>query len=302
MGRAGARAWRAGRSARGAVTRSVTLLAPAKINLALAVIGKRDDGYHDLRSVFATIDLADRVRVAPSQRLEVRIAPDVGAPRGEDLASRAVRAMAAATAHDAAAFVQIRKRVPVAAGLGGGSSDAGAVIRALATIWRRTEVDLLAVAASVGSDVPFFVRGARVALVSGRGERVEPLPDPRPMHVVIVRSRARLSTADVFAALRSEDPAAIASVEAVRDAFARRSVTAQLLREHAKNDLLAAAERLCPEIADARSRAAQRGIQLALSGSGPTLFAVAEDRRDSLRIARILRRIGLAAHAHTMAG
>jgi len=284
------------------VTRSVTLLAPAKINLALAVIGKRDDGYHDLRSVFATIDLADRVRVAPSRRLEVRIAPDVGAPRGEDLASRAVRAMAAATAHDAAAFVQIRKRVPVAAGLGGGSSDAGAVIRALATIWRRTEVDLLAVAASVGSDVPFFVRGARVALVSGRGERVEPLPDPRPMHVVIVRSRARLSTADVFAALRSEDPAAIASVEAVRDAFARRSVTAQLLREHAKNDLLAAAERLCPEIADARSRAAQRGIQLALSGSGPTLFAVAEDRRDSLRIARILRRIGLAAHAHTMAG
>ena len=67
-------------------------------------------------------------------------------------------------------------------------------------------------------------------------------------------------------------------------------------------DLLAPAERLCPEIGDARSRAAQRGIQLALSGSGPTLFTVADDRRDALRIARILRRIGLAAHAHTMAG
>jgi len=283
------------------VTQAVTLLAPAKINLALAVTGKRQDGYHDLRSVFATIDLADRVRVAPSQRLEVRIAPDVGAPRGDDLASRAVRAMAAATGHDAAAFVQIRKRVPVAAGLGGGSSDAGAVIRALATIWR-TEVDLVAVAATVGSDVPFFVRGARVALVSGRGERVEPLPDPDPIYVVIVRSRARLSTADVFAALRSEDRGAAGSVDVVKDAFAGRSVTAQLLREHAKNDLLAAAERLCPEIADARLRAAQRGIQLAMSGSGPTLFAVAEDRPDGLRIARILRRIGLAAHAHTMAG
>ena len=284
------------------MTRAVTLLAPAKINLALAVTGKRDDGYHDLRSVFATIDLADRVRVAPSPRLEVRIAPDVGAPRGDDLASRAVRAMAVATGHDAAAFVQIRKRVPVAAGLGGGSSDAGAVIRALATIWRRDDVDLLAVAASVGSDVPFFVGGARVALVSGRGERVDPLPDPQPMHVVIVRSRARLSTADVFAALRSEDRGAIVSVDVVRDAFARRTVTAQLLRDHAKNDLLAAAERLCPEVADARSRAAHRGIQLALSGSGPTLFTLADDRRDALRIARILRRIGLAAHAHTMAG
>ena len=284
------------------MTHAVTLLAPAKINLALAVTGKRDDGYHDLRSVFATIDLADRVRVAPSQKLEVRIAPGVGAPRGEDLASRAVRAMAAATGHDAAAFVQIRKRVPVAAGLGGGSSDAGAVIRALATIWRLDDVDLVAVAATVGSDVPFFVRDARVALVSGRGERVDPLPDPQPMHAVIVRSRARLSTADVFAALRSEDRGAIVSVDVVRDAFARRRVTAQLLREHAKNDLLAAAERLCPEIADARAHAAQRGIQLALSGSGPTLFTVADDRRDALRIARILRRIGLAAHAHTMAG
>ena len=284
------------------MTRAVTLLAPAKINIALAVTGKRQDGYHDLRSVIATIDLADRVRVAPSPRLMVRIAPDVGAPRGDDLASRAVRALAAATGHEAAAFVQIRKRVPVAAGLGGGSSDAGAVIRALATIWRRTEVDLMAVAATVGSDVPFFVRGARVALVSGRGERVDPLPDPHPMHVVIVRLRARLSTADVFAALRSEDRGAAGSVDAVRDAFAQRSVTPQLLREHARNDLLAAAERLCPEIADARGRAAQRGIQLALSGSGPTLYTLAEDRRDALRVARILRRIGLAAHAHTMAG
>ena len=79
------------------MTRAVRLLAPAKVNLALAVVGKREDGYHELRSVFATIDLADRVRVAAHRTLEVRISPDVGAPRGEDLASRAVRAMAAAT-------------------------------------------------------------------------------------------------------------------------------------------------------------------------------------------------------------
>jgi len=284
------------------VTRAVTLLAPAKINLALAVTGKRADGYHELRSVFATIDLADRVRVAPDRRLEVRIAPDVGAPRGDDLASRAVRAMAAATGHDATAFVHIRKRVPVAAGLGGGSSDAGAVIRALATIWRRDDVDLVAVATRVGSDVPFFVSGARVALVSGRGERVDQLPDPTGMHVVIVRSRARLSTADVFAELRSDDRGAVASVDVLRDAFARRSVTPQLLRDNARNDLLAPAVRLCPEIAQARSHAAQRGIPLSLSGSGPTLFTVADDRRDALRIARTLRRMGLTAHAHTMAG
>jgi 4-diphosphocytidyl-2-C-methyl-D-erythritol kinase len=284
------------------VTRSVTLPAPAKINLALAVTGKRDDGYHELRSVFATIDLADRVRVARHGRLEVRIAPDVGAPPGEDLASRAVRAMATATGREPAAFVHIRKRVPVAAGLGGGSSDAGAVLRGLAWIWKRSDIDLVALAATIGSDVPFFVTGARVAFVSGRGEGVAPLPDPAEMHVVIVRSQARLSTADVFAELRSADHGATAAVDVMRDAFARGNVTPQLLRDNARNDLLGPAERLCPAIADARSRAAGRGITLSLSGSGPTLFAVADDRRDALRTVRILRRLGLLAHAHTMAG
>jgi 4-diphosphocytidyl-2-C-methyl-D-erythritol kinase len=284
------------------VTRGVALLAPAKINLALAVVGKRDDGYHELRSVFATIDLADRVRVATHRRLEVRIAPDVGAPRGDDLASRAVRAMAAATAHEAAAFVHIRKRVPVAAGLGGGSSDAGAVLRALATMWQRGDIDLVALAATVGSDVPFFASGARVAFVGGRGERVEPVPDPPAMHVVIVRIRARLVTEHVFGAVRGEDRGAAAAVDALRDAFARGRVTPELLRENARNDLLEPAQRLCPAVADARARAAQRGIALALTGSGPTLFAVADDRRDALKTARTLRRIGLVAHAHTVAG
>jgi 4-diphosphocytidyl-2-C-methyl-D-erythritol kinase len=284
------------------VTRAVTLLAPAKINLALAVAGERDDGYHELRSVFATIDLADRVRVAPHRRLEVRIAPAVGAPLGEDLASRAVRAMATATGHEPTAFVHIRKRVPVAAGLGGGSSDAGAVLRALASIWKRGDVDLVSLAATIGSDVPFFVTGARVAFVGGRGERVDPLPDPAATHVVVVRSHARLATKDVFAELKTADRGAAAAVDTLHDAFARRTVTPQLLRDNARNDLLGPAERLCPAIADARSRAAEHSIALALSGSGPTLFAVADDRRDALRMARILRRLGLLAHAHTMAG
>jgi 4-diphosphocytidyl-2-C-methyl-D-erythritol kinase len=283
------------------VTRAVTLLAPAKVNLALAVVGKRDDGYHELRSVFATLDLADRVRVAANRTLEVRIAPDVGAPPGEDLASRAVRAMATAAHREPSAFVRIRKRVPVAAGLGGGSSDAGAVLRALATIWQPTDVDLVALGATVGSDVPFFASGARVAFVAGRGERIEPLPDPDAIHLVIVRMPERLATKDVFADLRNEDRGAAAAVERLREAFLRRQITPQVLRENARNDLLGPAQRLCPAIADARSRAAEKGIALSLTGSGPTLFAIADDHRDALRVARTLRRIGLAAHAHTMA-
>jgi 4-diphosphocytidyl-2-C-methyl-D-erythritol kinase len=284
------------------VTRAITLLAPAKINLALAVDGKRPDGYHELRSVFVTIDLADRVRVAECRRLDVRISPPIDAPAGDDLASRAAVALAETLSRDAAAFVRIRKRIPVAAGLGGGSSDAAAVLRALATLWRRDDVDLVSLGARVGSDVPFFASGVRAALVRGRGERVDALPDPPVLDVVVVRANARLETGRVFAELRNGDRGAANAVDAVCEAFARRAVTAELVRANARNDLLAPAERLCPEIAATRSRAGERGIALSLTGSGPTLFAIADDRRDALRMTRILRRMGLRAHAHTTAG
>src|SRR3989442_3045339 len=101
-------------------------MAPAKVNLTLEVLGPRADGYHELASVFATVDLRDRVRVAPWRALDVRIAPAVGAVAGDDLASRAVRALAEASARPALAHVRVRKRIPVAAGLRGGAPDPGA--------------------------------------------------------------------------------------------------------------------------------------------------------------------------------
>src|SRR5438132_9567908 len=151
-------------------------MTPAKVNLTLEVLGPRGDGYHELASVFATVDLRDRVRVAPSRVLDVRIAPAVGAAPGDDLASRAVLALAEALGRPALAHVRVRKRIPVASGLGGGSSDAGAVLRGLARAWRLDGVDLTPVAAQIGSDVPFFLSGAAYAFVRGRGELVEPLP------------------------------------------------------------------------------------------------------------------------------
>ncbi len=278
------------------MSRAMSVRACAKVNLALAVAGRRADGYHDLRGVFARIELADDVRVARHTRLEVRNTVDVGP--GEDLAERAVRALAAAAGREAHAFVRIRKRIPMAAGLGGGSSDAAAVLRALAELWG-TDVDLAAVGASVGSDVPFFLRDVALALVAGRGEVVDPLPAPRdPLHLVIVRPTLRLATAAVFAELREDDRGALAHVGALADAFARGAVTPDLVRVHAENDLLAAAERLCPAIASWRSAAAARGIALALTGSGPTLFAVADDRADALRMCRMLGRAGLRARPY----
>ncbi len=267
-------------------------MTPAKVNLTLEVLGPRPDGYHELASVFATVDLRDRVRVAPWRALDVRVAPAVGAVAGDDLASRAVRALADVSGRPALAHVRVRKRIPVAAGLGGGSSDAGAVLRGLARVWRLDGVDLTPVAALVGSDVPFFVSGAAYALVRGRGELVEALPAPEPFWIALVRTPERVSTAEIFAAHRAKPSTPERSVmlaKALRD----RKVTAAVVRECLHNDLLAAAERVVPAIAAARKTATALGIDLAMSGSGPSLFALGDDRADAIRIARRLRRARL---------
>jgi 4-diphosphocytidyl-2-C-methyl-D-erythritol kinase len=269
-------------------------MTPAKVNLTLEVLGSRADGYHELASVFATADLRDRVRVAPWRALDVRIAPAVGAPPGDDLASRAVRALADASGHPPLAHVRVRKRIPVAAGLGGGSSDAGAVLRGLTRAWRLDGVSLTAVAATVGSDVPFFVSGASYALVRGRGERVEALPEQEPLWIALVQIAQRVSTAQIFAAHRagpSDGERTARLAKALRD----RKVTIALVRACLHNDLLAAAERIAPAIAEARKSASALGIDLAMSGSGPSLFALGDDRADAIRIARRLRRKGLRA-------
>ena len=274
------------------MSRAVVLMAPAKVNLTLEVLGRRADGYHELASVFATIDLRDRVRVAPWRALDVRIAPAVGAPAGDDLASRAVRALADASARPALAHVRVRKRIPVASGLGGGSSDAGAVLRGLARAWRLDGIDLVPIAARVGSDVPFFVSDATYALVRGRGELVEALPAPEPFWIALVQLREHVSTAAVFSAHRgkaSNGERTAKLAKALRD----RKVTVAMMREVIHNDLSEAAERIAPAIAEARMSAARMGIDLAMSGSGPSLFALGNDRAHAIGVARRLRRSGL---------
>jgi len=267
-------------------------MAPAKVNLTLEVLGRRADGYHELASVFATVDLRDRVRVAPWRALDVRIAPAVGAAAGDDLASRAVRALAEASARPAVAHVRVRKRIPVASGLGGGSSDAGAVLRGLSRAWRLDGLDLAPVAARVGSDVPFFVSGAAYALVRGRGELVETLPAPEPFWIALVQLREHVSTAEVFGAHRARPSKGDRSAKLAK-ALRDRKVTVAAIRESLHNDLLEAAERVAPAIADARKTASAMGIDLAMSGSGPSLFALGDDRPHAIRIARRLQRAGL---------
>jgi len=283
------------------VSRSVVSRAYAKVNLTLEVRGRwSSDGYHDLCSVFATVDLAASVRVAAAPTLDVRISPDVGAAKGDDLASRSVRAFAAASGREPRALVRIRKRIPVAAGLGGGSSDAATVVRSLATIWN-VPLPASGVEASIGSDVPFFASGGPFAHVTGRGEHVRPLPPPpTPLWIALVFPAVRLSTATVFAGLDPAERSDCRTTDRLAQAFIDGSVEPALVRECARNDLERAAERACGWIADARAAARARGVTLQLSGSGPSLFAIADDRTHALRLVRALRRAGLRARALTL--
>lgn len=282
------------------MTHAVRAIAQAKVNLTLEVLGTRSDGYHELRSVFAAVDLSDRVRVATADRLDVQLRPDPGAPAGAELAARAVVAFANALGRPPYAHVRVTKRIPVAAGLGGGSSDAGATLRALARLWRST-VDLSPVAATLGSDVPFFAAGSAFALVEGRGERVRPLAAPTPaLWIVLVRVAARLATADVFATLRTDEWSDGSRSAALARAFDAQHVDPDTVREHLRNDLADAAARVCREIGETRLIAGAKGVSLSLSGSGPSLFAIADDRRDALRLARILRGQGLDARPRAL--
>jgi 4-diphosphocytidyl-2-C-methyl-D-erythritol kinase len=188
----------------------------------------------------------------------------------------------------------VRKRIPVASGLGGGSSDAGAVLRGLARAWRLEGVDLTPVAAHLGSDVPFFVSGAAYALVRGRGEVVETLPAPEPLWIALVQIRERVPTAEVFGAHRATPSAGTRSAK-LATALRDRKVSVAMVRECLRNDLLEAAQRVAPAIANARKTASAMGIDLAMSGSGPSLFALADDRAQAIQIARRLRRAGMRA-------
>lgn len=247
------------------------MIAPAKVNLLLHVAPPRADGYHPLCSLFASIDLADEVVVEPAAADEVRC-PGV---EGPNLAERALAAYreAAGAAAPGPVRVTITKRIPVAAGLGGGSADAAAVLRALDALAERPlgPDRLREIGARLGADVPSQVE-PRHALVTGVGEHVEPVALP-PMALVLVPQREGLPTAAVYAeadrigATRSElDP------DAVR-ALARAPLPE--LARGLENDLQAAALSLRPELERPLEALREAGALAALvTGSGPTTFGV----------------------------
>lgn len=269
------------------MTRSkFTLPAFAKINLGLRVLGRRDDGYHEIRTVFQTITLRDELTFAPlpGDRLELSCtAPDVPADES-NLVHRAAVALRARFGVGRGARIEIAKRIPAGGGLGGGSSDAATAFLGLTRLWglsaRRGELSELG--ARLGADVPFFFRGG-TALGTGTGTDIEPLPDAPSLPLLVVAPNVQVSTAAAYGSLSA--PALTTELRAASLSVSRVESQNSLSRHDAMgNDFEAVIFRMYPEIDRVRKALIGAGARSAhLSGSGASLFGIFDTDRDAAR-------------------
>lgn len=262
----------------------VDVRARAKVNLGLEVLGRRADGYHELRSVMWAVELADRVT------LEARgggialecAAPDV--PRTPDnLAWRAAELVRRETGTATGLRIRIEKRIPVAAGLGGGSADAAAVLAAFGCLENRRlgRRRLGTMAVTLGMDVPFFL-GRSPALARGRGEELQPVRTGADLALVLANPGFPLATREVYARLEPGDYSDGRRVDALVTALRRG---AQAVAATVTNGLERAAGRLWPGLTEVKVALLEAGCLAALmSGSGPTVLGIAPSHRAALRI------------------
>ncbi len=264
--------------------------APAKINLALDVLGKRADGYHEVRMIMTTVDLSDHIEIQETggDRIRVRSSALYVPEDERNLAYKAADLIKTRFGIKQGVEIWIKKEIPVAAGLAGGSSDAAATIRALNRLWRLglSYEEMAELAAAIGSDVAFCVRGG-TALAIGRGEKIEPLPAPPPCWVILAKPPVSVSTAEIYQALTLDNLAhpdtdgMIAAIErgdyegiCSRLSNVLESVTIQKVEE-------------VEQIKRVMARLGADGVLM--SGSGPTVFGLVRHKSKAQRIYNGLR-------------
>lgn len=248
----------------------------AKINLTLDVLGRRPDGYHELATVMQTVDLYDTIclTATPDQHVHM-VCSTADLSNADNLAARAAYLVQQCLPSPRGVQIELVKRIPTAAGLGGGSSDAAAVLLALQKWWQLdlSAIELLSMAASLGSDVPFFLKGG-LALCEGRGERVTSLPQYWPTELrwlLLLKPAISVSTASVFRQLPASDYTDGSHTRAVCAALNTSSNPAA---KHLHNGLERNVLSQYPAVAEARDAMLKAGSPIVrLSGSGPTLFA-----------------------------
>ena len=271
------------------------VLAPAKLNLFLEVLARRPDGYHEIESLMVTVDLHDTLTVTELDRDAIVLeCDDPTLPTGSDnLVVKAAERLKAATGCARGARIALKKVIPAQAGLGGGSSDAAATLVALDRIWNlgMSASRLDAVAAEIGSDVPFFLHGP-AAVCRGRGERVQPMTLRQPLHFVLVAPDVGVSTADVYRNLRPpETPRPIGPVLGALAHRGHANLGGSLF-----NRLQPVAETLRPELVRVRDALASLDPPLdgsLMSGSGSAYFGLCRDSAAAHRAAEDLQPLGL---------
>jgi 4-diphosphocytidyl-2-C-methyl-D-erythritol kinase len=254
----------------------LTLKAPAKINLLLHVLGRRPDGYHQILSLAQQVDLADTLRFSPLEEDRLVLeAPGCPVPPEQNLALQAARLLKEHTGCPFGARIELRKEIPLQAGLGGGSSDAAAVLRGLNRLWGLglpTE-ELQGLALRLGSDVPFFLNGP-LALLAGRGEELRPLRMEARLHVLLLKPPFGIPTAQAYRGLGdySELTKAQKNIKLfIRALGGHRPGRLELQG----NDLERWAAQRFPQIARLKEALYARGAWYAgMSGSGSAVFGL----------------------------
>jgi len=263
-----------------------TFKAPAKINLCLHVLGRRFDGYHELAMAMQRVDLYDIVNIQLGGDAGVRVVcSGVDLPEGdENIAAKAARAVLDLTGIDVGIDIYIEKRIPVAAGLGGGSSDAATVLLGLnEMLGKKVTVErLFALGGALGADVPFFVF-QRPAWATGTGTTLEPLPALPAVAYLLINPGITVSTADVYRSLQLTKGGELANLPRFS------VVTASDLCDALHNDLESVTLQRYPVIAEIKQRLLAEGaLGSLMSGSGATVFGVFSNFEAARRAGRVL--------------
>lgn len=268
----------------------ITVKAPAKINLALDVLHKRNDGYHEVKMVMTTIDLADHLRITllESDRIQIESTSGIIPNDKRNLAYKAAALLKERFAIKQGCKIEISKKIPVAAGLAGGSSDCAATLRGLNELWQLgLSLDELAtIGVEIGSDVAFCVYGG-TAVATGRGEIVKPISSPAPAWVILAKPSIGVSTADIYEQI-DVSTCFHPNVEAMIQAIETQNY--KDMCHQLGNSLEDVTLKLYPKVAKIKEKMKQLGADgVLMSGSGPTVFGLTQYDTKMRRIVNGLR-------------
>lgn len=271
--------------------------APAKVNLSLKVLGKRDNGFHDLETLMISIRLFDSLHFSPCGSYEVELTTEVLNSSSHNIPSdenniivKAARLLKEVTGCQFGVKIHLVKRIPSEAGLGGGSSDAAATLVSLNKFWdlKLPNSKLHELAAQLGSDLNFFLDSNIAAICTGRGEKISPVGISSPLNMVIVKPKSGLSTASVFQQVRADEIADQGGSARLSDALGSGNIKS--ISRGVMNSLEKPARELNPEIESTLNLIKKQSVLAAgMSGSGTSCFGICRSWRHAQRVAATIR-------------